>query len=88
MVRYCDEITKVLDMTRAAPPSCHYNKKYGWCTYMPWVESGMHCYGWDHRNPPFFSIDLYTCKAFEPIDAVEFTQKFFGEQLIDIVWKE
>jgi|TARA_R110000765_G_scaffold331347_2_gene422125 S-adenosylmethionine decarboxylase len=55
---------------------------------MHWKESGMHIYGWDDRKPPFFSIDIYTCKKFDPMDAVRYTEEFFGENLIQVEWKE
>ena len=88
MTKYCSEITKVLNMTSVTAPVCNYDGDYGWCAYMHWKESGMHIYAWDERTPSFFSVDIYTCKYFEPSDAVEYTKNFFGEQLINIVWKE
>ena len=88
MTRYCNGITKVLNMTAVTAPICNHDPQYGWCSYMHWKESGMHIYAWDHRIPPFFSIDIYTCTAFEPMDAVRFTEEFFGESLLQLVWKE
>ena len=88
MTRYCSEITKVLNMNPVTAPICNHDPQYGWCAYMHWKESGMHIYAWDHRIPPFFSIDIYTCKTFEPVDAVRFTEEFFGENLLQLVWKE
>jgi len=55
---------------------------------MHWKESGLHIYAWDNRTPKFFSIDIYTCKTFNPEDAVRYTEEFFGENLIKISWKE
>ena len=88
MNKYCGEITEVLDMTPVTAPSCNYDRDYGWCAYMHWKESGMHIYGWDDRTPPFFSIDIYTCKYFDPLSVIEYTKTFFNEQLLDLVWKE
>ena len=88
MTQYCCGITEVLNMTPVTTPVCNYDSDYGWCSYMHWKESGMHIYSWDDRNPPFFSIDIYTCKYFEPVKAIEHTKEFFSDQLIDIVWKE
>ena len=84
MVGYCIEITKVLEMTAVSSPICNHDPAYGWCTYMHWKESGMHIYGWDNRKPPFFSIDIYTCKDFEEKSVVEFTKGFFGNNLIEL----
>ena len=88
MSQYCNQISKVLNMTTVTTPVCNYNEKYGWCAYMHWIESGMHIYGWDDRTPKFFSIDIYTCKKFDVMDAVNFTKKFFGDNLINIAWRE
>ncbi len=75
-------------MTSVTTPICNYNEKYGWCTYMHWVESGMHIYSWDNRIPTFFSVDIYTCKKFDPLHAVDYTKDFFGDNLINLTWKE
>ena len=88
MSRYCEEITEVLNMTYVGAPVCNFEPHYGWCAYMHWKESGLHIYGWDNRKPPFFSIDVYTCKPFDPMDAVRYTEQFFGEDLIKLTWKE
>ena len=88
MTTYCKEMTKELNMTEVTSPICNYSPKYGWCAYTHWEESGMHIYSWEDREPKFFSIDIYTCKAFEIDDAIKYTQKFFGDNLIDLVWKK
>ena len=88
MVRYCKEISTVLNMNPVSDPKTSYTKKYGWCCFMHWKESGMHIYSWDHRKPPFFSIDIYTCKKFKYLDAVRHTTEFFGDNLIKLTWKE
>ena len=88
MTRYCSEITSVLDMTAVTAPSCNYDPMYGWCAYMHWKESGLHVYAWDDRKPPFFSIDIYTCKEFDPQHVINYTREFFGDNLIDLSWKE
>jgi S-adenosylmethionine decarboxylase len=88
MTEYCIDVTKVLNMTAVTAPVCNFDSQYGWCAYMHWKESGMHIYAWDDRKPPFFSIDIYTCKSFDPWDAGRYTEEFFGEQLIKMCWKE
>ena len=42
---------------------------------MHWETSGAHFYAWD-RPRLFFSVDVYTCKAFDPRAAVDFTAEF------------
>ena len=86
MIGYCTEITDILNMTKVSAPICSYDKMYGWCAYMHWKESGIHIYSWEKHIPPFFSIDIYTCKFFLEEDVVEFTEKFFDHELIDLTW--
>jgi len=86
MTSYCEKITKVLDMTPVTSPMCNYDSRYGWCAYMHWKESGIHIYSWDARKPPFFSIDIYTCKAFGEKDVAVFTKDFFGHNLKEMVY--
>ena len=84
MVGYCTKITKLLNMTAVSAPICSHDKKYGWCAYMHWKESGIHIYSWDKHTPPFFSIDIYTCKIFSELDVVKFTKGFFGPNLQEL----
>jgi S-adenosylmethionine decarboxylase len=88
MTRYCHEITKVLAMTAVTSPICNHDPDYGWCAYTHWKESGMHIYAWDKRTPKFFSIDIYTCRSFDPMDAINYTEEFFKDNLIKLTWKE
>ena len=88
MVNYCNGISRVLNMTPVGKPKTDFAEDYGWCCFMHWKESGMHIYGWDRRHPPFFSIDIYTCKEFKYEKAVEYTEDFLGKNLIKLVWKE
>ena len=88
MVVYCNDISTVLNMTPVSYPELSFAEEYGWCCFMHWRESGMHIYSWDDRKPPFFSVDIYTCKTFNSGDVVAFTQEFFGENLIKLTWKD
>jgi S-adenosylmethionine decarboxylase len=88
MAIYSTEISKVLDMTPVSKPTTDYADGYGYCCFMHWKESGMHIYGWENRDPKFFSIDIYTCKKFDPRDVVRYTQDFFTDNLIKIAWRE
>ena len=88
MVTYCKEISTVLDMVPIGEPITDFAEKYGWCCFMHWKESGMHIYSWDDRDPKFFSIDIYTCKSFDPMDVARFTEEFFEDNLIKLTWKE
>jgi S-adenosylmethionine decarboxylase len=88
MTQYAKEISKVLNMEPITSPVLNHEPKYGWCAFVHWKESGMHIYTWDNRLPKFFSVDIYTCKEFDPMDAVRYTEEFFKDNLIKITWRE
>ena len=88
MTRYAKEISSVLNMELITSPVLNHEPKYGWCAFVHWKESGMHIYAWDDRKPPFFSVDIYTCRAFDAQTPINYTQEFFGENLIKLTWKE
>ena len=88
MTRYCNEISSALKMIPVTAPVCNYDDNYGWCAYMHWKESGMHVYSWNVRDPKFFSVDIYTCKKFDPARAIVFTINFFKKNLIELTWKK
>ena len=84
MSQYVKDIGPVLNMTPVTSPMLNYNSDYGWCAYMHWKESGIHIYSWGTRTPPFFSIDIYTCKDFEENHVIDFTKAFFSNNLIEL----
>ena len=71
-------------MTAVSNPKTSFTEGYGWCCFMHWSESGMHIYSWDDREPKFFSIDIYTCKLFDPWDVARYTEEFHGDNLIKL----
>ena len=74
---YLSELSGVLDMVTLLEPVTHQSDTYGWAGWIHWETSGAHFYGWDQPRL-FFSVDIYTCKAFSASDAVDFTQRFFA----------
>jgi hypothetical protein len=72
---YLKALSDVCDMTRLTEPVTHRSELYGWAGWIHWETSGAHLYAWD--DPLFFSVDIYTCKAFEPEAVVRFTAEFF-----------
>jgi S-adenosylmethionine decarboxylase len=88
MKTFCCEISTVLDMTPVSKPQIDHAEEYGWCCFMHWKESGMHIYGWDNRDPKFFSIDIYTCKKFKCSEVIGYTTEFFGDNLVELTWRE
>jgi hypothetical protein len=75
--QYLSELSSVLDMVTLLAPVTHQSETYGWAGWIHWETSGAHFYGWDQPRL-FFSVDIYTCKAFPAGRAVEFTREFFG----------
>ena len=86
--RLLDCLCWSLNMVALTAPTLSYCENYGWCGHMHWVTSGVHMYTWENRKPPFFSIDIYTCKSFNHYDAEECVREFLGDNLKKLTWKE
>jgi hypothetical protein len=78
---YLVRLSEVCDMEALNDPVTHRSERYGWAGWIHWETSGAHLYAWD--DPLFFSIDLYTCKAFDPAPVVQFTGDYF--QAIELI---
>ena len=76
IVAYLSELSVVLDMVTLITPVKHQSDTYGWAGWIHWETSGAHFYAWDQPRL-FFSVDIYTCKAFSAERAVDFTKRFF-----------
>jgi S-adenosylmethionine decarboxylase len=76
IVRYLKELGRVTEMDVLTEPVTHQSPMYGWAGWVHWETSGAHFYAWDVPRL-FFSVDLYTCKAFDAASVVEFTQQYF-----------
>ena len=74
--RYLAELSEVCGMTALLEPVTHRSPTYGWAGWIHWETSGAHFYAWD-RPTPFFSVDVYTCKAFDHHRATRFTARYF-----------
>jgi S-adenosylmethionine/arginine decarboxylase-like enzyme len=72
---YLTQLSDVCGMTTLIEPVTHRSDRYGWAGWIHWETSGAHFYAWE--SPLFFSIDIYTCKAFDAVEAVRFTRDFF-----------
>lgn len=82
---YLSELSTRINMTELLEPVTHRSDQYGWAGWIHWETSGAHFYAWE-QPLLFFSVDIYTCKAFDVQTAVEFTREFFKAS--DIVWRE
>src|SRR3954469_22733504 len=74
---YLTRLSDVCDMKALIEPVTHRSDLYGWAGWIHWETSGAHLYAWE-RPLLFFSVDIYTCKAFDPERAVRFTEDFLG----------
>lgn len=72
---YLSRLSVELDMVEILSPMTHQSDLYGWAGWIHWETSGAHFYAWD--DPLFFSVDIYTCKKFDPDHAVAYTKDFF-----------
>lgn len=82
---YLSELSTKLDMHQLIEPVTHRSDLYGWAGWIHWETSGAHFYAWE-QPLLFFSVDIYTCKAFDPQTAIEYTKDFFATS--EIVFKE
>ena len=73
---YLSALSREVDMVQLLEPVTHRSDLYGWAGWIHWETSGAHFYAWEQPRL-FFSVDVYTCKAFEVETAVSFTRDFF-----------
>lgn len=73
---YLSQLSGVLDMKTILSPVTHRSDKFGEAGWIHWESSGAHFYAWE-TPMLFFSVDIYTCKAFETSKAVDFTKDYF-----------
>jgi S-adenosylmethionine decarboxylase len=73
---YLSALSREVDMVQLIEPVTHRSDLYGWAGWIHWETSGAHFYAWEQPRL-FFSVDLYTCKAFDVSTAVAFTRDYF-----------
>jgi S-adenosylmethionine/arginine decarboxylase-like enzyme len=76
IVDYLTGLSRVTGMVVLTTPVTHRSDRYGWAGWIHWETSGAHFYAWDVPRL-FFSVDVYTCKAFDPADAIDYTRDAF-----------
>jgi hypothetical protein len=74
---YLSALSREVDMVQLLEPVTHRSDLYGWAGWIHWETSGAHFYAWEQPRL-FFSVDIYTCKAFDPDTAVAFTREYFS----------
>ncbi|TYP87221.1 S-adenosylmethionine decarboxylase [Blastococcus xanthinilyticus] len=78
---YLSALSREVDMVQLLEPVTHRSDLYGWAGWIHWETSGAHFYAWEQPRL-FFSVDIYTCKAFDPEVAVAFTADFFAARTV------
>lgn len=73
---YLWQLSDVCGMHTLMEPVTHRSDRFGWAGWVHWETSGAHFYAWETPKL-FFSVDIYTCKAFNANLAVDFTKSFF-----------
>jgi S-adenosylmethionine decarboxylase len=82
MIRgYLSELTRVCDMDLLMEPVTHRSDRYGWAGWVHWETSGAHFYAWEDPLL-FFSVDIYTCKPFDPGVVVDFTAEYLNSRRV------
>lgn len=80
--QYLSELSAKIGMKQLIEPVTHRSDQYGWAGWIHWETSGAHFYAWE-QPLLFFSVDIYTCKAFDSRVATEFTKQFFDSESIE-----
>ena len=82
---YLKKLSDVTEMITLIDPVTHRSESYGEAAWIHWETSGAHFYAWE-QPLLFFSVDIYTCKAFDPQKVIDFTKEFF--ETSEIEYKE
>jgi len=69
-------------MVTLITPITHRSDKFGWAGWIHWETYVSHFYAWE-QPILFFSVDIYTCKAFDDQKVVQFTKKYFQAKTIE-----
>jgi S-adenosylmethionine decarboxylase len=64
-----------------APDGIGKPENQGFDAFIPLIDSGISLYVWSARQ--FFAAVLFTCKAFEASQAVDFTRRYFGTRELE-----
>ena len=73
---YLSALSREVDMVQLIGPVTHRSDLDGWAGWIHGETSGAHFSAWE-RPRLFFSVDVYTCKAFDVETAVAFTRDCF-----------
>ncbi len=84
---YLDNLVDFLGMQKQTPPSIFrtdrksFPDKAGLSGWVPLAESSVVIHTLSKNN--FISIDIYSCKEFDPKKVIEFTRKYFEPRKLE-----
>jgi S-adenosylmethionine decarboxylase len=84
---YLDKMVDFIDMTKQEPPTIFrtdrklFPDKAGLSGWVPLVESSIVIHTLSGHN--YISIDVYSCKKFDPKKVIAFTKKYFSPKKIE-----
>lgn len=84
---FLDQICTHLNMTKQTQPyifkTCDrtFPGKPGYSGWVPIIESGIQIH--TTANNRFISVDVYSCKTFDPQDVVDFVSRWFEPQTVE-----
>lgn len=79
--QYLHQLSHVCGMRTLTRAVTHRSDRFGWAGWIHWETSGAHFYAWE-QPLLFFSVDIYTCKLFDPVAVVDFTAGYFDADQI------
>jgi S-adenosylmethionine decarboxylase len=85
--QFLEDLCKLLKMNKQSPPflfrsdETNYPEKAGLSGWLPLIESGIQIHTIEPQK--FASLDVYSCKHFDPDEVIEFTKKSFVPKALD-----
>ncbi len=89
---YLREVATIAQMEILNGPYTYSAHELGYGGWVHWRTSGAHVYSYAKEGPygvldnPLVTVDMYTCKPFDPKVVADFTREHF--QTLELVWKE
>lgn len=89
-LNYCynflEEVVEELGMTKQSPPSIfvspkEFPDKAGLSGWVPLIESSVVIHTLSKKN--FISVDIYSCKEYDPAKIEKWVKEYFGSELVD-----
>jgi S-adenosylmethionine decarboxylase len=84
--KFLDETVDFIGMEKQAPPNIfvspkEYPEKAGLSGWVPLIESSIVIHTLSPKN--YISIDIYSCKEYDPKQVEEYVRNYFEAEIID-----